>query len=94
MDVLARCDCSRTCVASLGIRPKGRCGVMLDNNNRADYQRLRDCAAHGCDRTREDGHLERISPKGKGCPFVGLCRDHYGRSVVLKAQAAELLGGR
>lgn len=59
----------------------------------AGYRRLRDCAADGCERTRDDGHLERISPKGKDCPFVGLCRDHYGRTVVLKPLAAALMDG-
>jgi hypothetical protein len=58
------------------------------------YSGTRDCAAEGCERHTRDGGdawLERISPKGPGRPFVGLCQDHYGRSVVLKPEAAVLL---
>lgn len=55
-----------------------------------------DCAASGCERNCRDGGdglLRRISPKGPGKPFVGLCQEHYGRSVVLKPEAARLLEG-
>lgn len=55
------------------------------------YRRLYDCAAYGCERTRDDGYLGRISPKGKGSMFVGLCQDHYGRSVYLKPAASAIL---
>lgn len=58
------------------------------------YSPLRDCAARDCDLTRDDGHLERISPTGPGQPFVGLCMWHYAlSSVVLKPDAAALLDG-
>jgi hypothetical protein len=60
------------------------------------YSDTRDCAAAGCERHARDGgdaYLERISPKGG--PFVGLCQDHQGRSVVLRPEAAALIeGGR
>jgi hypothetical protein len=59
---------------------------------RQRYNRLRDCAAEGCERNCRDGGdawLERISSKPG--PFVGLCQDHYGRSVVLKPDAAALM---
>jgi hypothetical protein len=56
------------------------------------YVSVTDCAAAGCDRSiRGDDavSLQRISPKGG--PFVGLCQDHYGRSVVLKPEASAVL---
>jgi hypothetical protein len=61
-----------------------------------EYVRTRDCATEGCERhTREGGDavLERISPKGLGCLFVGLCQDHYGKTVVLKSEAAKIMEG-
>lgn len=58
------------------------------------YSRLRDCAARDCDLTRDDGHLERISPTGPGRPFVGLCPWHHALpKVALKPEAAALLEG-
>lgn len=56
-----------------------------------DFRNMWDCAAAGCERTVEDSHLERISPKGPGCKFIGLCTRHYGKSVVLKPEAAEMM---
>lgn len=60
------------------------------------YVGTRDCAAEGCERHTRDGGdawLERISPTGPRCRFVGLCQDHYGRSVVLKTEAAAIMEG-
>lgn len=37
------------------------------------------CAHEGCDRGIATGHgLYRISPKGRGEKFVGVCQDHLG----------------
>lgn len=64
----------------------------------SDYNNMRDCAAAGCERHCRDGgdaYLERVSPKGPGKPFVGLCQDHYPLlRVILKREAGELLDGR
>lgn len=76
----------------LGHEPRARAG-------KADvivgaYSSMRHCAAAGCDADAIDGDawLERISPKGG--PFVGLCQDHYGKTVVLKPEAAAIIEGR
>lgn len=63
--------------------------MPLSERSSDDYRPLYHCAAEACERTRDDGHLERTSSKGRGCPFVGLCADHYGRSAVLKPAAWE-----
>lgn len=69
-----------------------------------EYVSTRDCAAYGCQRhCRDDGDavLSRISPKGPGEPFVGLCQDHYGLDTVeLKPEVeavfkqSKTIGGR
>lgn len=36
------------------------------------------CDYEGCTNGIETGHaLHRVSPKGKGMPFVGMCDEHY-----------------
>lgn len=36
------------------------------------------CDHEGCEKGIDTGHtLNRVSPKGKGMPFVGMCDDHY-----------------
>lgn len=66
---------------------------MTPEDHGQAYSSMRDCAAAGCERHCRDGGdatLARISLKGQG--FVGLCQDHIGRSVVLKAEAAAVYG--
>lgn len=44
-----------------------------------------ECAARGCEKTVEDGIvLTRVSPKGPGQPFVGLCDEHLDKTVIIK----------
>lgn len=38
------------------------------------------CDYPGCERGIATGHaLYRVSPKGPGKPFVGMCREHAGQ---------------
>lgn len=40
------------------------------------------CDYEGCENGIDTGHaLMRVSPKGKGQPFVGLCEKHYAGRV-------------
>jgi hypothetical protein len=57
------------------------------------YRPMWHCAAAGCERSIDDDYLQRISPKGKGRPFVGLCSACFTRRrrVLLKEAAAALL---
>lgn len=42
-----------------------------------------DCARPDCDRGVRTGHvIYRISPKGKGEPFVGLCEEHMAEDAI------------
>lgn len=53
---------------------------------------MMECAAEGCERRIDDDTgmaLERISPVPG--PFVGLCQNHIGKTVVLKKGAQEVL---
>jgi hypothetical protein len=61
-----------------------------------DYRPMFCCAAAGCERDLRgdrDTVLRRISPKGERKRFVGLCQDHYGKTVVLKPEASEVMEG-
>lgn len=41
-----------------------------------------DCVVKGCGRHPKDGWaILRISPKGKGQPFRGMCSEHYSEWV-------------
>ena len=60
------------------------------------------CAAEGCEKhsspERDPAlmtYLERISPKGKGCPFFGMCSEHFQPGhVELKAGVYDQETGR
>jgi hypothetical protein len=48
------------------------------------------CDYEGCERGIDTGHaLHRVSPKGKGQPFVGMCSEHYAGTPDPVAQVIE-----